>query len=214
MSTLYGVFRSRATRNLWLADELGISLDHVPVIQAYRVKPGQTDVPMTTQDPAFLAISPAGAIPVLVDGDLVLSESLAINLYLARKHGGPLAPADLAEDAQMQQWAMYGLTAIEPHALGILYAVTEGRADSAEVTEAAAALQRPLAVLAAHLAGRSQMVGGRFTVADINMAEILRYAQAHPTLVGGFPALDEWLKACQARPFFQTMMDRRAAEPA
>ncbi len=214
MPTLYGVYRSRATRNLWLAGELGITLDHVPVIQAYRVKPGQTDLPMTTQDPAFLAISPAGAIPVLQDGDLVMSESLAINLYLARKHGGPLAPADLAEDALMMQWAMYGLTAIEPCALEIMYAMAEGRGDSAEVAAAAATLQRPLSVLETHLARRTHMIGERFSVADINMAEILRYAQAHPTLVTGFPAVNTWLKACQARPAFKVVMDRRSAEPA
>ena len=214
MPTLYGVYRSRATRNFWLAGELGISLDHVPVIQAYRVEPGQTGLPMTTRDPAFLAISPAGAIPVLQDGDLVLSESLAINLYLARKHGGPLAPADLAEDAQMLQWAMYGLSAIEPHALAIMYAMAEGRGSDPAVADAALTLHRPLAVLDAHLTRTGQMVGDRFTVADINMGEIIRYAQAHPTLVAGFPAVDAWIKTCQARPAFKVMMDRRSAEPA
>ncbi len=214
MPTLYGVYRSRATRNFWLANELGITLDHVPVIQAYRVKPGQTDLPMTTQDPAFLAISPAAAIPVLQDGDLVLSESLAINLYLARKHGGPLSPVDLAEEAQMLQWAMYGLTAIEPLALIIMYAAAEGRSSDPTVADAAQKLRRPLAVLDAHLAATGQMVGDRFTVADINMAEIVRYAQGHPNLVAGFPAVDAWIKACQARPAFVSMMDRRGAEPA
>lgn len=214
MSTLYGVYRSRATRNFWLANELGITLDHVPVIQAYRVKPGQTDVPMTTQDPAFLAISPAAAIPVLQDGDLVLSESLAINLYLARKHGGPLAPASLIEEAQMMQWALYGITAIEPLALVIMYAAAEGRASDPTVADAAEKLHRPLGALDAHLANTGQMVGDRFTVADINMAEVVRYAQAHPTLVAGFPGIDAWIKRCQSRPAFVAMMDRRGAEPA
>ena len=210
MPTLYGVYRSRATRNFWLAGELGIDLPHVPVMQAYR--DGASG--MTTTSPEFLAISPAGAIPVLVDGDLVLSESLAINLYLARKAGGPLAPADAAEDALMQQWAFYGATAIEPSSVALLYAFTEGRGDSAEVAELAQKLQRPLAVLQAHLAAQGHMVGGRFTVADINMAEILRYAQNHPTILTGFPAVESWLKLCQARPAFQAMWARRLAEPA
>jgi glutathione S-transferase len=217
---LYGCYRSRATRNFWLAGETGMDLTLVPVVQAYRLKdPDAPDAPRHTRSPDFLAISPAGAIPVLQDGDLVLSESLAINLYLAKKHGGPLAPADAAEDALMVQWALYGMTAIEPHTLPIMYAYAEGRAGTdagkAEIATHAAALERPLKALDTHLAGHGgQMVGGRFTVADINMAEVLRYAQPHPTLIAGYPAVQRWLAACQARAAFKEMMARREAEPA
>ena len=212
MPTLYGAYRSRATRNLWLADEMGIRLNLAPVIQAYR--PSAAGAAMTTHSPAFLAISPAGAVPVLRDGDLVLSESLAINLYLARKYGGPLAPNGAAEDALMLQWALYGVTALEPAALALMYAFNEGRGDDPEVAQHVAQLQRPLTALEAHLAAHRHMVGDRFTVADINMAEILRYAQGHPTLLAGFPAVDKWLRACQARPAFQAMWAKRMAEPA
>ena len=219
MATLYGVARSRASRTIWLAGELGITLEQVAVIQAYRLTdPDAPDAPLNTRSPEFLALSPAGAIPVLKDGDLVLSESLAINHYLARKHGGPLAPRDAAETALMEQWAFYGVTAIEPHALAILYAYAQGRAETeegrAEVAQAADALRRPLAVLDGHLAKAGHVVGGRFTVADINLAEIVRYAQPHPTLLPGFPAVAAWLEACQQRPAFQAMWAQRAAEPA
>ena len=219
MATLYGVCRSRASRAMWLAGELGITLDEVPVIQAYRLPdPAAPGAPLNTRSPEFLALSPAGAIPVLKDGDLVLSESLAINHYLAQKHGGPVAPADAAEAALTEQWAFYAATAIEPHALAILYVVAQGRADSAEgqaeLAREAGALERPLAVLEAHLAKDGHMVGGRFTVADIDVAEIVRYAQPHPTLLQGYPAITAWLKACHARPAFQAMWARRNAEPA
>lgn len=217
---LFATYRSRATRNNWLAAEMGIPLEMVPVWQAYRIKdlaaPG---LPMHTQSPEFLAISPAGAIPVLKDGDLVLSESLAINLYLARKTGGPLAPRDLAEEALMTQWALYGMTAIEPHSLPIMYAHAEKRRDTpegqAEVSREAAALQRPLKALDTHLdRSGGHMVGDRFTVADINMAEVLRYAQAEAGLVEAFPAVQAWLSACQSRPAFKAMMEKRLSEPA
>ncbi len=220
MPTIYGVYRSRATRPFWLALEMSIPLDHKPVIQAYRLAdPAAPDAPLNTHSPSFLALSPAGAIPVLTDGDLVLSESLAITLYLARKYGGPLAPADAGEDAMMVQWALYGMTAIEPHAIKILYTITEGRAGTpagkAEVDAAVDALRRPLKALDTHLGAHGgQMVGGRFTVADINMAEIIRYAAAHPTLIGEYPAVAAWLAACQGRPAFKEMMARRTAEPA
>ena len=219
MITIYGVHRSRASRNYWLAGELGIPVKEVPVIQAYRLSdPAAPDAPLNTRSPAFLSVTPTGAIPAMEDEGFVLTESLAINLYLAKKHGGPLAPANPREEAQMLQWALYGATAIEPHALAILYAHAQGRAGTpegqAEVAREAEALARPLAVLEAHLAAEGQMVGRRFTVADINMAEIVRYAQAHPTLLAGYPAVDGWLGACQARTEFQAMWARRNAEPA
>ncbi|MCB2130324.1 MAG: glutathione S-transferase family protein [Rhodobacteraceae bacterium] len=219
MLTIYGVYRSRASRNFWLMNELGLEFDHVPVIQAYRLPdPAAEDAPFNTLSPGFVAISPAGAVPVLRDGDFVLSESLAMNLYIARKAGGPLAPANDRETALMEQWALYGMTAIEPHALQIMFALAEGRDKTPEgaagVADRVAQLRRPLTVLNAHLRDHGHMVGGRFTVADINMAEIVRYAQSAPGLLAGYPAIDAWLGACQARPAFKAMWERRLAEPA
>lgn len=219
MLTLYGVYRSRASRNFWLLAELGLEFEHVPVIQAYRLPdPAAGDAPFNTLSPGFLSISPAGAVPVLRDGDFVLSESLAMNLYIARKAGGPLAPADAREAALMEQWALYGVASVEAHALAILFAHGEGRAKTpegaAEIAAEVARLRRPLGVLDSHLRENGHMVGGRFTVADINMAEILRYAQAEPGLLAQYPAIEAWLAACQARPGFKAMWDKRMAEPA
>jgi glutathione S-transferase len=58
------------------------------------------------------------------------------------------------------------------------------------------------------------MLGDRFTVADINTAECLRYLRVHPTLLGEFPVLSAWLDRCQARPAFRAMWAAREAEPA
>ena len=91
MLTIYGVYRSRASRNIWLAEELGIPFRQVPVIQHYRtVSAGM----LHTQSPEFLKINPNGLIPSIDDDGLVLHESLAINLYLARKHV-PASPTTL-----------------------------------------------------------------------------------------------------------------------
>ena len=68
-------------------------------------------------------------------------------------------------------------------------------------------------VLDDHLATHSHMVGDRFTVADVNVAEIVRYAQGHGELMGQFPAVQAWLTACHARPAFQKMWQARMAEP-
>ncbi|MGL4311272.1 MAG: glutathione S-transferase family protein [Paracoccaceae bacterium] len=211
MPKLYGMYRSRATRNLWLAAELGITLDLVPVTQAYRLPdPAAPDAPLNTRSPEFLAISPQGAIPVLQDGYLLLTESLAINFYLAEQAGGPLAPQDAAERAQMLQWSLFAATSIESASLATLRALEAG--DTATADAQAATLRRPLATLDAHLAAHGHPVGGRFTLADIALAECIRYAQGHP-VVGEYPAVQDWLLACQARPAFQQMWARRQAEP-
>src|SRR4030081_3014358 len=121
MLTIYGVYRSRASRNIWLAHELGLPFEHVPVIQHDRLPDAEAaGAPINTRSPEFLKVNPNARIPSIDDDGLVLHESLAINLYLAKKHGGPLAPADLAEDGEMGMWALWGATEVEPHALNVL----------------------------------------------------------------------------------------------
>jgi glutathione S-transferase len=216
---IYGVLRSRASRNVWLANEMGIPFEHVPVIQAYRLAdPSAPDAPFNTASPAFRAINPNGLIPTIEDDGLVLHESLAINLYLARKHGGALGPRDVGEDGLMTMWALWAATECEPHAIQVLYhrvSKPEAERDPAVADAAIAALRRPFGVLNATLrSGGGHVVGGRFTVADINLAEVLRYAQGAPELFEEHPEVMAWIKACQARPAFLAMMDARNAEPA
>ena len=219
MITIYGVLRSRATRPVWLMRELGQPFRHVPVIQSYRLAdPLAEGAPFNTLSPDFLAINRQSQIPVLVDGDLVLTESMAIALYLARKFGGPLAPASLAEEGEAMQWAFVALSGIEGPALDILYTYVAKAQDSAEgaakLAASSAALARPLARIEAHLTGRDYLVGNRFTVADICLAECVRYLQPHAPLLAACPATAAWIARCQARPAFQAMMTERNAEPA
>ena len=210
MLTIYGVHRSRASRNIWLAHELGIPFTQVPVIQHYRLKePIRADV-VHTKSPSFLKVNPNGHIPSIDDDGLVLHESLAINLYLAKKHGGPLAPATVAEDGEMGMWSLWAATEVEPHSLSI---VQNGPSEAA-----LAALRGPFAVLDRALAKTGWqtgwLVGGRFTVADINVAEVVRYAQSASTLFDAAPKAKAWLAACQARPAFRKMWEAREKEPA
>ena len=217
MLTIHGVTRSRASRVIWLCHELSLPFRQVPVIQAYRLgNPQAPGAALNTRSPAFLALSPAGTIPVIEDGGLVLSESLACTLYLARKHGGPLAPRDPAEDALMLQWSLYAATAIEPESLTIQMLHRPGQSQPAEdatlVADAAERLVRPMKVLEDHLSRHSHLVGDRFTVADLNVAEILRYAQGYGALMQQFPAVQAWLSACQSRDGFRRMWAAREAE--
>ncbi len=217
MLTIYGVYKSRATRTLWMAEELGIEYNHIPVIQARKLEaPLAEGARVNTHSPAYTAINPMGAIPTIDDDGFVLSESLAINLYLAKKYGAALGPQDLAEESLMIQWALFVATEIEGNALKISTAAAEGRMESeagkAEVEAAARLLRRPFAALEAKLSQSEYLVGDRFTAADINAAEVVRYAQPHAPLLDAHPHVRDWLLRCQARPAFQAMWEARANE--
>lgn len=218
MLTIYGVTRSRASRNIWLALELGIPFRHVPVIQAYRLAdPAARDAPLHTRSAVFLKVNPNGHIPSIDDDGLVLHESLAINLYLARKHGGPLAPANVGEEGQAAMWSLWAATEVEPHALNVLYhmaAKPAAERDAKIAADAVEALKAPFAVLDQALADNGYIMGGRFTVADINVAEVVRYAMPAASLFEANPRVKAWLAACHARPAFREMMTRREQEPA
>jgi len=217
MLTIYGVYRSRASRAIWLANELGIAFKHVPVMQLYRLSPEAAKTTLHTKSPEFLKVNPNGHIPAIDDDGLVLNESLAINLYLAKKHGGPLAPANLAEDGQMGMWALWAAIEVEPHSIQVLYHRVGNKPEERDPKIAAAAieaLRAPFAVLDKQLAANGFIVGGRFTVADINAAEVFRYAMAAPELFEAAPRVRAWLATCHARPAFKVMMAGREKEPA
>jgi glutathione S-transferase len=218
MLTIYGVYRSRASRNYWLAGELGLPFASVPVIQARRLDdPLAADAPLNTRSPDFLAVNPTGLIPCIDDGGFVMTESLAINLYLARKHGGPLAGRTVTEEAEMLQWTMWAATEVEPHAVKIIQTLDAKAAESEQgrlaIRAAATALKTRFQRLDAHLAATGHVVGDRFTVADLNLAEVFRYAMSQPQLFDAAPNVKAWLAACQARPAFTAMMAARLSEP-
>jgi glutathione S-transferase len=216
MLKIYGVYRSRASRNIWLCEELGIPYQQIPVVQHYRqaAAPGA----LHTKSPEFLRVNPNGHVPSIDDDGLVLHESLAINLYLARKHGGPLWGKNAREEGEMYMWSLWAATEVEPNAINFLYhrvaGPPGGGAKDPKIADAAlAALPGPFAVLDKAVAG-GWLVGGRFTVADINVAEIVRYAQAAPEMFDKAPNVKKWLAACQARPAFKKMWAARDKEPA
>ena len=218
MLKIYGVYRSRASRNIWLAGEMAIPFEHIPVIQVYRVAdPEAAGAPLHSKSPAFLKVNPGGQIPSIDDDGFILHQSLAINLYLAKKHGGGLAPANVAEDGLMTMWTLWAAADVEPHSINVLYHTIGKPPAERDPKIAAAAIEalKPLfAVLDQHLAARGFVVGRRFTVADLNVAEVIRYAMPAKELFEAAPNVAKWLAACHARPAYQAMMAKRDAEPA
>ncbi|MBB2754659.1 UNVERIFIED_ORG: glutathione S-transferase [Rhizobium aethiopicum] len=218
MLTIYGVYRSRASRVYWMAEELGLEFRSVPVLQARRLaEPLSEDAPLNTHSPDFAAVNPMAQIPSIKDGELVMHESLAINLYLARKHGGPLAGQTVEEDGLLTMWTVWAASQVEPHSVRIVLTYDNGLENSEEgkqtIAAACQALRRPLAALEAQLAGRQWIVGDRFTVADLNIAEVLRYAQSEEALFDAHPNVKAWIGRCQSRAAYKRMQETRGKEP-
>lgn len=191
---LFGIARSRAIRNIWMLHELGVAFEHV------QIEFGEAGC----RAPGFLAINPNGHIPALEDDGVVFWESLAINLYLARKFGGPLSPANVSEEGLAMMWTVWATTELEPHAAQAMYHTAvkppEER-DPAIAAAAVAALAAPLAVLEAALVkGGGHLFGGRFTVADLNLATVVFYLRFNPEVLADKPAIRAWYAAAMARP--------------
>ncbi len=207
---IYGTAKSRASRNLWLLKEIGVPFEHVDIVQLYnKTKPDQT----VCRDAAFLAINPNGHIPAIDDDGLILWESLAINQHLARKYGGALGPKTIEEEALITMWSLWAANECEVNALCVLQkgpAAPAEKQDKAAADAAIAALKAPFAVLDRALADRNgHLVGGRFTVADINVAGVVLYARAATALFAAAPHVDAWLTASTARPAYKAMMKLR-----
>ncbi len=190
-TTLYGVAASRAFRNLWMLNELGLPFEHDPI--------HYTDARLKT--PPFVDWNPNARVPMLKVGDHVMFESLAINLFLARKHGGPLAPQTPEEEAHAMQWALWAMTEFdEPMIVWAVNALIkpEGERDTAAAQAALTKMQRPLGALEATLQKSPHLLGKRFTVADLNTAAVM-YRALWMDLTA-FPVTAAWLKQSLGRP--------------
>ena len=120
-------------------------------------------------------------------------------------------------DGLTAMWALWAATEVEPHSIRILYhrvSYPPAEREPAAAQAAIDALRAPLAALDGALAETGFLVGGRFTVADVNVAEVVRYALPAPELFEATPALRRWIEACHARPAYQRMMADREREPA
>jgi glutathione S-transferase len=189
---LYGTSRSRALRAVWGIEETGIAYEHIP-----------TGFGPDSKTPEYLAINPNGRIPALVDGDLRLFESMAINLYLCKRHGGALYPASPADEALAWQWSTWAIAEIEPLQMRIVIQKLFTPADQRDpqvIERAARGLQRPLRVLDAALADRPALLGESFTVADLNVAGVMHLLKNIGFSYAEHGHVQRWADACYARP--------------
>ncbi len=200
MLKLYGKRQTRAGRCLWALEELGLPYLQIPL----DVAQGET------RTAAHLERHPLGKVPVLVDGDFVLTESVAINYYLASKHPSALLPADSRAAAQIQQWSSWATTEVEFHFTVMVREIRRaagGAPNAALINDCLTAVADTLAPLERRLAGGPRYVAGDdFTLGDINAAfPVIGIA---PRLdMGAFPATQGWLDRCTARPAWRRVQE-------
>jgi glutathione S-transferase len=199
MLTIYGISASRAFRNLWLLEELGLEYHHEPI----------GFLNGASESAEMLALNPNGHIPVLTDDDLTLYESMAINLYLASRYGAdtPFWPTDPGQQGLAYQWSFWVMTEVELPLLTVLMhkrVMPEAQRDPEKVSRNTGILKKPFAVLEAALADHDWLLGDTFTVADLNVAAVLSWARAARMDLSDYPRLAAWVKACMARPAFRT----------
>jgi glutathione S-transferase len=163
------------------------------------------------QSAEYLRLNPNARIPTLVDGDLVLWESMAINLYLAQKYEGPMhfaGPEVLGVAVQWSFWAMLETEALLLDLLQHRAVLPEFARDPSYAERDELLLKKPLGVLNEALAGRDYLVSNSFTVADLNVASILVWGKMGRLNFSNHPEVARWFDASLARPAYGRVRQR------
>ena len=202
MLKLYGMARTRSTRILWALEELGAEYQFIPVDLAKGE--GQTD--------EFLTLNPAGKVPVLVDGGLILTESAAICTYLGDLYpeSGMVPDFGTAERALYNQWCFFVLTELEQPlwTIGKHKFALPKQQRVPEIKETAVwEFQRAATRLAKGLRGKEYLVGDRFTMADLLAAHTLSWARAF-RVQHDVESLEEYRAKQFSRPALQAAQER------
>ncbi|AOL06095.1 MULTISPECIES: glutathione S-transferase family protein [Burkholderia] len=190
---LYGFAGTRSQRALWGLKELDADFEFISV----NLLQGEH------KRPEFLRLNPAGKVPVLVDGDLVIPESAAIVLYLADKYPQKaLLPVDPALRAEAYRWVMFAVTELEQPLWRITrhsFIYPPEKRSPADIELAREDFRTMAAILDKHLEGREFIVGDTLTVADCVTAYLIDWA-GECNLIESFPQLRAYLERLYARP--------------
>ena len=200
--TIYGIAASRAFRVLWAARELGLAYEHVK----HHYKGPEI------KGPDYLAVHPLGVVPAIVDDGFALFESLAINLYLARK-AGKLWPATLQGEGLVYLWTRCASSEVETPMGQWFYHTTflpEAERKQEIAADAATRLPRRLDVVEGALAKRAWLADDTFTIADLNLAAVLFRAPAFG--LDRWPKVKDWHARCYARPAARVAVADRDAK--
>jgi glutathione S-transferase len=203
MLKLYGFARvnkgarghTRDLRVLWTLEEIGLPYEIV----------GMDHPNHDLDSPAYRALNPFGQIPVIDDDGVVVSESGAILLYLARKTG-KLMPHDLAGEAQVLRWSFTALTTIEVPVLSLWFVNLCGGKDTKPSEALHDWAEMRLKQLDGWLTDRRFIATEDFTVADILMAHVLD-AGTDREMLAPYPNLLAYRARCTERPAWKRTVE-------
>lgn len=187
MLKLYGGARSRASIVQWYLEELGVPYEFVKL----DMQAGEH------RQPEFLALNPMGKVPVIQDGDFVLSESGAILLYLAQKYDASY-PSTPEAQAILTQWVIFANSTLST---GVFMESTRDR-------------ETP--ILMGPLSDRLQqhpfMMGDTFSVVDVGVGSVLAYIPMMlPVDLSPYPGVVAYTQRLAERPAFQKSILNRSA---
>ena len=185
--TLYHHPFSRASNVVWMLEELGVDY-HLRFVDFAKGE---------QKTPEILALNPMGKLPIVKDGDVVVTESAAVGLYLADRYAlGKLAPSfDDPARATYLRWSLFAPSVIEP---GIMAKNSgwEFRPSNAGW----GTYESMLGAMEKAIAAGPYLLGERFSMADVIFGGTIRYMLR--------------FKLLEARPAFAAYADRLAARPA
>ncbi len=195
MLKVYGQYRSRAFRVIWLCKESDIPYEHIDVT---------VNVPnATAKEPWYTEINPNARVPSIGDDGIKMWESAAINLWLAEKYRSPLWPADLAGKSRMLQWAFFTSNDIEPNMITVMQhrvMFPPERRVPERADEADARLQPGLKILNDNLAHHRYFGGKRWDMADFMVASVCYSFRAMKYDLSKYPQFEKWLMESIERP--------------
>jgi glutathione S-transferase len=187
----------RDLRVRWALEEAGL---------AYRVE----STPFRDRGPDHFAAQPFGQVPWLTDGDLTIFESGAILLHLGEKSPA-LMPTDPRGRAEVMEWVIAALNSVDlPSQPWALFRFMGYPGESPEAKFVEDFLKARLERMEAVLANREWLVAGRFTVADLLMADVLRQVDRFDGLAK-YPACRAYVARTTARPGFLKAYDDQMA---
>ena len=215
MLTIYGVYRSRASRNIWLAEELGIPFRQVPVIQHYRTVPAGM---LHTQSPEFpgRSIRAASSPRSTMTGWCCTSRSRSISISPASM--AARSPARTSPKKARSRCGRCGPRPASSRTPSTSSIIAWATRTAQRTRRSPTPPSRRSRVRSPCSTRRCQRAAGWSATASpwptSTPPEIMRYAQAAPELFEAAARVKAWLSACQSRPAFKRMWGARDAEPA
>jgi glutathione S-transferase len=189
MITFYGSPMSSAGRSHWMLEEVGVPYEFVRI-----------DSRSAADLDRLRAVYPGAKIPFLIDGDLKLAESIAINFYLAERYKPALMPTDLATRAHVYQWSLWAITNLQPEALRVMRHTMMLPAEQRLASEVEAGKEQ----CARYLAQLEGALEGDYLVGDLSVADFNAGSVVNTTARVGAgkpgPKVTAWLERLRQRP--------------